>query len=216
MSVTTIITLPIDPPLGPVARALTPAAQRMLTEKISKAVVELWIANFDKLGARPQTAFWAPRPVELKTRKGVTAAVPELNVTHRAAQGFWNKAAALTHYNLISDRESVVSVNLLGVRLRFYGGDIDKIQTIPAIPEAVGTVPKDWPDLKLVPNWHGPETVAALVMDSGYGGTAVPIFWLTAHTHHEPDPAVIPEKETAALIDQQLDAYLAGVVKERN
>lgn len=115
-----------------------------------------------------------------------------------------------------------ISINHLGVALRLFGGDTEPVTakwlTIPATADAYGMRAREFGTLSFgfAVNEYG-HFQAALIERAHslvrFGGkrkdgtrsvtqTASVLqhvkFWLTKHTHHEPDPTVLPTEEQMA------------------
>jgi hypothetical protein len=213
--------------LSPVERACAPAGQRKLITNLAQDVVVAWQRNFQKLQSRPREEFISIHRdpfyrVAKQKMRGIKPGTiaPQLKVMpsmepgggSRQAQGFWSGAADATSYAVQTDYLAIVSVNKRGVRLRLLGGDIDKLQAIPAIPEAVGTNPEDWAGLEINYRIHGPKTIGCLWDPE----TKTVVWWLTEHTHHEADPEVIDLAATQAAVDHRVAEWMKELAAQMN
>lgn len=118
----------------------------------------------------------------------------------------------------ISGRSGGVSINQVGLALRWLGGTIragvgtssrtgkpTRFLAIPARAEAYGTTPKQMPDLRFIPRrGGGGMLVQALqsVVSFGKKGTRLArevgglvMFWLVKQVTQKPDPSVMPAEE---------------------
>ena len=137
---------------------------------------------------------------------------------------FWGRAAEATQYD--ADQDAVrITVNQVGVRQRFLGGDIDPVRakflTIPAIAETYGHRAADFSNLKIVRGpfqmYTGRLVSLALApadwtrdKSSPYSSKGV-YFWLVGHVSQDPNPDVLPSDDeildTAFLV---VDRFLAN------
>lgn len=124
---------------------------------------------------------------------------------------FWAKSVRATHAEP-TDTGCVVSINQLGFRQRYYGGEIKpvnkKFLAIPARGEFYGARAREFTNLRFVLFKSG---TAALVIDEGgsekinsLGSTrsaagktsaGMVAFWLVKSVNQKPDPNIIPTDE---------------------
>lgn len=154
---------------------------------------------------------------------------------HKYGRNFYANAARSVTVNA-TDRGARISVTQRGFRQRLLGGPIaptagKKYLTIPAIPEAYGTLAGEWTGLKVgtaMDTERGylrlalvRETGAARVTISkggkirkhdlkGATGAGEPVFWLVRSVSQAADPSVVPPTQeidavATAAIQAQLD-----------
>lgn len=211
-----------DAMLSPVERACAPSGQRVLVERLANDVRNVWRANFIDLAGREKTAFRSLHADPFyraahQRKEGKFKVMPTLEPGGGAGRstGFWAQAAQATSYAVTSDTRAIVSVNQVGVRLQYLGGVVaaqDKLLAIPAIPEACGTNPEDWANLKFAPWLHGPKTVGALIDRD----TGIVVWWLAEETAHHAHPEVIPLAQTQAALDARVQIFLGELARQIN
>jgi hypothetical protein len=138
------------------------------------------------------------------------------------SQNFYAKAARATNSRVAGD-VGFVSVNMLGISQRYFGGDITpgknvnpvtgrltKYLAIPAREEAYGKRPGEFDDLQVLWGSRGPFALAERqYTDVSFGRErkdgsrkvapgdehGMVLYWLTDFVHQEPDPSVLPTAE---------------------
>jgi hypothetical protein len=125
--------------------------------------------------------------------------------------GFWANAARATHAEATASG-CVVSINHLGVRQRFHGGEIKPVNSkylaIPARSEFYGARARQFTNLRfilfksgaaaLVINEGGSEKITSLGASKSAGGkksAGTVAFWLVKSVNQRPDPGVIPSDD---------------------
>lgn len=123
--------------------------------------------------------------------------------------GFWADAARATHAEP-TDNGCVVSVNKLGFRQRYFGGEIHPVSaqylTIPARTEFYGARAREFTNLRfvqfrsgaaaLVVQTGGAEKITGLASTRAAGGkqsAGMVAFWLVRSVRQQPDPGVLPD-----------------------
>ena len=133
---------------------------------------------------------------------------------------FYPRAARATNWQA-NDLGVVISINQIGIRQRYQGGDIFPTEghqylTIPAREEAYGKVAGEFNNLKVAfSRGHAFALVEADASIIKYGkknkkggapdfstdtvGGGV-VFWLVKSVHQEPDPKVLPDPRDIAQV----------------
>lgn len=115
---------------------------------------------------------------------------------------FYASAARGVQNPSVSGNTATVSVNKVGIRLRYYGGTIvprtAKLLTIPADASAHGRRAREFSDLKAI-FFRGGRAVGALVTEAGQV-----MFWLARSATQKADPSVLPT-EAAMLTEITTD-----------
>jgi hypothetical protein len=122
--------------------------------------------------------------------------------------GFWERASYATNWQ--SDGSGVdIVCSQLGVRQRYYGGDINpdkkKWMTIPAEEEAYGHTAKEFSNLRFV--LFRPDLAALMTKDE----KKHVLFWLVKGVHQNPNPGVIPSD---AEFDAEIEKGIANLLKD--
>ena len=120
---------------------------------------------------------------------------------------FYNQAARSTHFVTLPDSVAL-SVNQVGIRQRFQGGEIrprnSKYLTIPAIAEAYGKRAREFNNLRFVMLKNGPALVEAEATQISIGKKGVKnkgsvggrvLYWLRRKVTQKADPSVLPSPE---------------------
>jgi hypothetical protein len=146
--------------------------------------------------------------------------------------GFWKDAARATNYQA-TNAGVVISVNQVGVRQRYQGGDIfpvnGKYLAIPARAETYGKTPREFDNLTVAFGRNGPyalvEAAATKVtlgrksrgtagvrsFDTQVTGGLV-MFWLVKSASQKPDPTVLPdERDIQEVAKETIDAVIERV-----
>jgi hypothetical protein len=136
---------------------------------------------------------------------------------------FYARAADATQFRVEGDFV-IVSINHVGIGLRYFGGTVRprtrKYLTIPASAEAHGKRASEFPDLKfaIVPDPKTGRARAALVRRGANEVSLIRtvrvrgrnvvrraeqavgyvVFWLVRETTHQPDPSVLPTQQEFA------------------
>jgi hypothetical protein len=141
--------------------------------------------------------------------------------------GFWQRAAEATQYAVVEDG-ILININQIGVRQRFFGGEIKPIRakylTIPAIAETYGCSAGDFGSLKVIRGafltYWGRIAGLALVpadWDKEKVGRFGVYFWLVAQVSQEGNSDVLPADE--GIVDAALDAvnhYLSNLTNSQD
>lgn len=150
---------------------------------------------------------------------------------HRCGRNYYAQAARSVNVSAVPSG-AAVSITQIGFRQRLLGGTIlpkKQFLTIPAIPEAVGTLASEWTGLK-VAFAYDPKlgclrralvraTPVAQVTLTGKGkllkkhlnpvATGEAVFWLVRRAVQNPDPSVLPYAEQ--MTSRAVDAISAEV-----
>lgn len=158
-----------------------------------------------------------------------------------ARTNFYASAARATQFRVQGDLV-IVSINQVGIGLRYFGGTVrpkvKKYLTIPAVAEAHGKRASEFPELKfaLVPD---PKTgrlraalvrrganIVSLISTRRAGGRTITsrreagayvMFWLVKQATFQPDPSVLPYPELVeAEAARAVDAYAKLLWERRN
>lgn len=130
--------------------------------------------------------------------------------------GFWADAARSTHAEP-TDIGCVVSINKVGFRQRYYGGEIKPVNktylTLPARGEFYGARAREFTNLRfvlfksgsaaLVIEDGGAEKINSLGSTRSVGGkksAGMVAFWLVKSVRQQPDPGVIPSDKAITNI----------------
>lgn len=138
-------------------------------------------------------------------------------------QHFWSSVRSSIQKPIVQGNDTLkVTIAHAGVALRYFGGKVRpvvaKALALPAVPEAYGKSPRDFPNLGFAILDGKPALVeqkATLIkIRKRKAGLAItPVgqvggkvfFWLTGGTTHQPDPTVLPTDD-----DMVGSAALAG------
>lgn len=149
---------------------------------------------------------------------------------------FYAGAARATQFRVVGDGV-IVSINQVGIGLRYFGGTIKpvtaKYLTIPARAEAHGKRASEFPDLEILFGRNGPYALARRVstlisLRRNRGTSAITVgnrgvrggevlFWLVKSVTQQPDPAVLPYPElVAARAVAAVDDYAQRLWDRKN
>lgn len=138
--------------------------------------------------------------------------------------GFWQRAAEATHYTVVQDGV-LFSIDQIGVRQRFFGGEIKPVHaqrlTIPAIAEAYGHSAAYFGNLKVIRGFFrtywGSITDLALVpadWDEKKVDRFGVYFWLVGRVSQEANPDVLPaDDDIFDAASEAVNHYLINLTK---
>ena len=128
---------------------------------------------------------------------------------------FYARAARATNYRLQAGGV-VVSINHLGLALRFFGGTVKPVNakalTIPAAPEAYGRRAREFGDLKPFLFTPRPGRKAFGGLKRGKGRDAKVLYWFVREMEYSGDETVLP---TAAQIADAIETPVLSYVNRK-
>ena len=110
--------------------------------------------------------------------------------------GYWESAANSVHSEALDDSRAVISINHVGVRLHYLGGEVRAVAkkrlTIPAIAAAHGKRATEFQGLWLMKKHGVPIALARTIPGDGKKKAFEVVYWLRKSVLHRAEPDTLP------------------------